>query len=100
MVEKKNIILLLLAIALLICLAPMPYGYYVLIRYVATILFGVMAYDYFQDKQKGLYITSLALTLLIQPVMKIPLGRVVWNFVDVVVAVFLVYLFFRKKSMD
>lgn len=100
MVEKKNIILLLLAIALLVCLAPMPYGYYVLIRYATTILFAVMAYDYFQDKQKGLYITCLALALLFQPFMKIPLGRMVWNFVDVVVAVFLVCLFFRKKSSD
>lgn len=100
MVEENKIILLLLAIALLICLAPMPYGYYILIRYAATILFAVMAYDYFQDKQRGLYIACLALALLFQPFMKIPLGREVWNFVDVVVAVFLVYLFFRKKSMD
>ena len=52
MVEKNKITLLILAIALLICLAPMPYGYYMLIRYAATILLSVMAYDYFKNKQK------------------------------------------------
>lgn len=100
MVEENRIVLLILAIALLVCLAPMPYGYYVLVRYATTILFGVMAYDCFQDKQKGLYVTCLSLALLFQPIVKFPLGRVVWNFVDVAVAVFLVYLFFRKKSTD
>ena len=38
---------ILLAIALLICLMPMPYGYYILIRYISAIAFGVMAYDYY-----------------------------------------------------
>ena len=43
---------ILLAIALLICLMPMPYGYYILIRYISAIAFGVMAYDYYYQKQK------------------------------------------------
>ena len=100
MVEKNKITLLILAIALLICLAPMPYGYYMLIRYVATILFGVMVYDYFQNRQKGLYITCLALALLFQPILKIPFGREVWNLIDVIVAIFLLWLFFRKKETN
>lgn len=100
MVEKNKITLLILAIALLICLAPMPYGYYMLIRYAATILFGVMTYDYFQNKQKRLYVICLALALLFQPILKIPFGREIWNLIDVVVAVFLLWLFFRKKDTN
>ena len=42
---------ILLAVALLVCLMPMPYGYYILVRYISTIVFGVMAYDYFHKKQ-------------------------------------------------
>lgn len=100
MVEKNKTPLLILAIALLICLAPMPYGYYMLIRYAATILFSVMAYDYFQNRQKGLYVTCLALALLFQPILKIPFGREIWNLIDVVVAIFLLWLFFRKKLVN
>lgn len=100
MVEKNKITLLISAIALLICLAPMPYGYYMLIRYAATILFGVMTYDYFQNKQKRLYVICLALALLFQPILKIPFGREIWNLIDVVVAVFLLWLFFRKKETN
>lgn len=100
MVEKNKITLLILAIALLICLAPMAYGYYMLIRYAATILFGVIAYDYFLNRKKGLYVTCLALALLFQPILKIPFGREVWNLIDVVVAIFLLWLFFRKKETN
>ena len=32
-----------LAALLLLCLAPMPYGYYQLVRFVSMVVFGVMA---------------------------------------------------------
>lgn len=88
---------ILLAIALLICLMPMPYGYYILIRYISAIVFGVMAYDYYCQKQKKMYVVTLSLALLFQPLIKLPLGRDIWNLVDIVVAVFLIYLFLRKN---
>ena len=100
MAEKNKFILVIMAIALLGCLAPMPYGYYMLIRFAATVLFGIMAYEFFQDKQKGLYMICLILALLFQPIIKLALGRVIWNIVDVAVALFLVYLVLRKKRAD
>ena len=92
-----NIRNILLAVALLICLTPMPYGYYILIRYISTIIFGVMAYGYFHNKQKKLYVITLSLALLFQPFFKIPLGREIWNLIDIVVAIFLFYLYIREK---
>ena len=77
-----------MAIALLICLMPMPYGYYILIRYISAIAFGVMAYDYYYQKQKKMYVITLSLALLFQPLIKLPLGRDIWNFVDIVTAIF------------
>ena len=35
---------LILAALMLLCLAPMPYGYYMLVRFVAMVVFGVMVY--------------------------------------------------------
>ena len=40
---------LILAALMLLCLAPMPYGYYMLVRFVAMVVFGVMAYQYGSD---------------------------------------------------
>ena len=40
-----------LAALLLLCLAAMPYGYYVLVRFVAMILFALFAYEKWQKEQ-------------------------------------------------
>lgn len=87
-----------MAIALLICLMPMPYGYYILIRYISAIAFGVMAYDYYYQKQKKMYVITLSLALLFQPLIKLPLGRDIWNFVDIVTAIFFDLLVFVEKT--
>lgn len=87
---------LILVIALLLCLAPMPYGYYILVRFFAMIVFGLMAYRYYQEKKENLMITFGTLVVLFQPIIKIPLGRVVWNVVDIIVAIILIILFLNE----
>lgn len=81
-----------LAILLLVCLLPMPYGYYTLIRFAAMIVFGCMAVSYYEQKNLVLTVVMGALALLFQPFAKIALGRDMWNVVDVVVAVVLIYI--------
>lgn len=87
-----KIIKIVLAVLLLLCLAKMPYGYYILVRFVAFIVFGILAFMTYQkrneiDVEILLYI---ALALLFQPFAKVALGRTLWNVVDVVVGVGLV----------
>ena len=89
---------LILAIALLLCLAPMPYGYYMLVRFFAMIVFGLMAYRYYQEKKENLMIAFGALVVLFQPIIKIPLGRVIWNVVDIAVAVVLVIFLLKERE--
>lgn len=100
MIEKYKIILLIWAIALLVCLAPMPYGYFMLVRFVSTILFCLMAYEYHEIGRKELSFVFVALALLFQPFLKISLGRGIWNFVDVIVAIYLLILFFKKPEKE
>ena len=83
---------LVLAILLLLCLADMPYGFYQLVRFIAAGAFAYLSYDYFKLKKERLGFVFAALALLFQPFFKIALGRVVWNIVDVVVAVGLIIL--------
>ena len=88
-----------LAALLLLCLAPMSYGYYQLVRFVAMVAFAVMAWNYYEKKQEGWAIFFGALALLFQPFVKIALGRLVWNVVDVVVAVLLICISLRTFKM-
>ena len=85
---------IILAVMLLLCLAPMPYGYFMLVRFVMMLACGGLAYRYFKlNKQIAMWV-FITLALLFQPLYKIVLGRAIWNVVDIFVAVFLVILFF------
>ena len=89
---------LVFAVMLLLCLAPMPYGYYMLVRFVAMVVFAAMAYRYYKERKEALTWTFAALVLLFQPFLKIALGRLMWNIVDVIVAIGLIMLFFVEKD--
>ena len=87
---------LIIAAMMLLCLAPMPYGYFQLVRFLSTLVFGVMAFRYYQEQKEWLAYTCGTLALLFQPFYKIALGRTVWNVVDVIVAIGLIALFFYE----
>lgn len=89
---------IILSAMLLLCLAPMPYGYFQLVRFVAMVVFGVMAYQYNKQGKMPLCVLFGALALLFQPFFKIVLGRTIWNIVDVVVAILLIGIFFYSPK--
>jgi hypothetical protein len=94
----QTILKLLLALLLLLCLADMPYGYYQFVRFVASIAFGYFAFGE-QEKQTKWALFYIGLAILFQPFIKISLGRVLWNVVDIIVAVILLYsIVLNKKS--
>ena len=87
-----------LSLLLLLCLLPMPYGYYMLVRFASMVAFGVMAYRYYTQSKVALTITFASLALLFQPFIKIALGRTIWNIVDVIVAILLVLLWMKERK--
>ena len=94
-----KIIKIVLAVLLLLCLAKMPYGYYILVRFVAFFVFGILALMTYQKRNKidVEILLYIALALLFQPFAKVALGRTLWNVVDVVVGVGLVVSLFLKN---
>ncbi len=88
----KNVLYIVIAVMLLLCLADMPYGYFQLVRFVAMASFAYISYDSFKSEKEGIGFTFAALAILFQPFFKIALGRVMWNVVDVVVAIGLICL--------
>ena len=95
---------IILAILFFICLADMPYGYYQLIRFLAMVGFAVLAFIANKESRQTEMIVSIALAILFQPLLKIALGRELWNpsvdgqvVVDVIVGVGLLSSVFIKK---
>lgn len=93
----ENIIKLILSILFLICLFDMPYGYFQLVRFLGMLGFLILAYVSYKNEFPILVIVYIALAVLLQPIIKIHLGRSIWNIVDVILAVFLISSIFYKK---
>ena len=85
----KEIVSIVLAFTLLICLFPLPYGFFVLIRLVSTIVFGYLAYDFYQRGETAKCIVAALIVLLFQPFAKISFEREIWNVIDIIVALLL-----------
>ena len=95
-----KILLIIMVALLLVCLVPMPYGYYQLVRFIAMAVFAYLAYEYYKVNRVGVCYIFVALALLFQPFFKVALGRTVWNIVDVIVAAFLMVLLLVDKKRE
>ena len=81
-----------LAIGLLLCLAPMPYGFYAVIRLATAIISCCWAYQFYKEGQTPLTIVALASAILFQPLIMIVLDRTTWQVIDVLLAISLILL--------
>ena len=97
----KSLILFLLACILLLCLAPLPYGFYVLVRFISFAIFAWFAIDSYKTKKESICFIFIILALLFQPFAKIALGRTIWNVVDILVAIWLYWFSWKiyKRSI-
>lgn len=98
MIEKS--IKVILAILFFICLADLPYGYFQFIRFAALVGFVFLCYKSYERKEFAFAFTFGALAILFQPLLKISLGREIWNVIDVVVGLGLIAsIFWKSKKM-
>lgn len=85
-----------LAVLLGLCLFDMPYGFYQLVRFTAMIGFGALAFQANEQKRQTETVIYIVLAILFQPLLKISLGRELWNVVDAVAALGLVMTVVKK----
>ena len=83
---------------LLLCVLPMPYGYFTIVRVATTIVSAHLAYNYYTDNKKWLAIAFAIIAVLFQPLIKFALGREIWLVVDIIVAILLIVLALRKQK--
>lgn len=85
-----------LAAILLLSLLNMPYGFYEFVRFAAMAAFAYLAYKEYEKKgRKDRMILFIVLAVLFQPFFKLSLGRLIWNIVDVAVAVLLIVMLIK-----
>jgi len=94
--KTNNIIKVVLAVLFFVCLLQMPYGYFQLVRFVGLLGFAILAYQASEQPNKTEMIVYICLAVLFQPLIKIPLGREIWNIVDVIVGIGLIGSIFLK----
>lgn len=87
MKNSETLIKVALTVLLFLCLLDMPYGYYQLVRFVALMGFGCLAYKANERNNKTEMVVYAGLALLFQPFVKIALGREIWNIVDILVGI-------------
>lgn len=98
--QTKNILKTLLAVLLLSCLLKMPYGYFQLVRFVGMAIFILLAYLDKDKTSKTFMIVWICSAILMNPFIKIALGRTIWNIVDVIWAILLIgTILFKKKDI-
>jgi len=88
--KSTNIVKIVLAVLLFICLSDMPYGYYEFVRFIAMIGFAFLAFKSNELGRQTEMFIYIAFAILFQPFLKIALGRELWNILDVVAGIGLI----------
>jgi hypothetical protein len=87
-----------LASLMFLCLLDMPYGFYQLVRFMALVGFGILAFKANEENKNTELMIYGALALLFQPFIKIALGREIWNIIDLIVGIGLIASLFINRS--
>ena len=83
--------------ALLLCLLPMPYGYFILVRLAVSVI-GLCWVNKFYSVQKiPLAVIAFGIVVLFQPFLRLSLDRSTWNIIDIVLAAVVTFAILNKK---
>lgn len=85
---------------MLVALLPMPYGYYQLLRLVATIAGLWIAHDYWKRSENAAAALFLLVALLFNPVFRVHLDREHWMISNAIAAGIFAAAGLRKLRED
>lgn len=85
------------AAILLLCIFPLPYGFFTIVRVAMTIIGAYLAYKYYEDDNTLLALVFCGIAVLFQPFAPLTLGRDMWLVVDIIVALLLIALVVKER---
>lgn len=98
----KNLISLSLSFLLFLCIFPMPYWYYQLVKIFASAGFAYFAYQAYKAKDEFFQLAFALFAIVFFPLFKISFGRSGWLIVDLLAAALLLFSigksFFSSRS--
>ena len=68
---------------MLVALGPLPYGYYQLLRLVAFLSAGSIAYGFLRQRREAWTATFAMVALVFNPIFPIQLARELWSVLNV-----------------
>lgn len=77
---------------LILALLPLPYGYFTILRVFGSLVFILQLINIPKAKRRSWnseFVICIVLIILFQPILRLPLGRLIWNVVDVATAIWL-----------
>ena len=92
-----NLVKISLSILFLLCLLDWQYGFYQLVRFLGMIGFGILAFDEYEN-DRSWFVVWISSLILINPIFKISLGRDIWNIVDIIWVILLIYSIYKTKN--
>jgi len=85
---------------LLLALISLPYGYYILLRWVVTVTAGYIAYLAYIEKRQLWITIFIFIAIIFNPIVPIYLDRQIWSIINVIVVIFMLFsiLFIPAKK--
>jgi len=97
--DVENIIKIILSLLFLGCLLDWEYGYFQLIRFLGMVGFSFLAYKSNQREHITLAVVWTSSAILINPIIKIALGRELWNLIDIFWSVLLITSIYYENKI-
>lgn len=94
----ENLVRVALALLFVGCLADMPYHYFRAVRFLGTAGFIYLAFREKGRDNGEMFWFWVVSAVLINPIVKISLGRVLWNVVDIIWAAVLVWPLLGRRQ--
>ncbi len=87
------------SVLLLVAIAKMPYGFYIILRILTTLTCCLICYVAYNSKKIKTVIMSGLLVILYNPIIPIPLGRDIWIIVNLIsLPMIILFLFSIKRN--
>lgn len=99
MKQIETLIKIVLIVLFIGCLFKMPYKYYEITRFIGMVGFSILGYKAYLKKDNTLMVVWSASALLINPFIKLALGRAVWNVIDIIWIVIILLSFILKAKI-
>lgn len=81
---------------LFIALLPLPYGYYILLRFVVCFA-AIREICLLKNNSVDTILILTGIAILYNPIIKMPLGRSLWLVVNIITALFFIHYIIKRR---